>query len=217
MRKMLSLLIVLLVVSLSYVAYGASPESYLPLQAGMVWEFQHKVLDLKTQKQVDAAKSIKKNFPPMELKVTKVTPQEFSFYHPKDTLKHEIKYFITKESSGFLVFARQSKENKEPKIIDSKFYVLKFPLDKGSTWKQNLKDLTVDNIIEGTDSTVQVPAGTFNNCLLLKKLYFEKGDAKKPVQESLFWFAPGVGNVKVVIKNSKENKEIIQELVSFKK
>jgi hypothetical protein len=37
------------------------------------------------------------------------------------------------------------------------------------------------------------------------------------VKETDFWFAPEVGNVKVVIKHPQENKEIVQELVSFKK
>ena len=124
MRKMLSLLVILLVVGLSYVVYGASPESYMPLKEGMVWEFQHKVIDLKTKKQVDEAKSIKKNLPPMDIKGTKVTPQLFSFYKPKNVLQNEIKYFIRKEPSGFSVFARQSKsllfEDTMPNIKSAK-------------------------------------------------------------------------------------------------
>ena len=217
MRKMLSLLVILLVVGLSYVVYGASPESYMPLKEGMVWEFQHKVIDLKTKKQVDEAKSTKKILPPVDIKGTKVTPQLFSFYKPKNVLQNEIKYFISKEPSGFSVFARQSKKDKAPKIIDKKFYVLKSPLDKGASWKHDLKNFTVNNIIESTSADVQVPAGTFKNCLLIKKLYFKKYDVKKHFQESFFWFAPGVGNVKVVMKNFEKNREVTQELVSLKK
>ena len=217
MRKMLSLLVILLVVGLSYVVYGASPESYMPLKEGMVWEFQYKVIDLKTKNQVDEAKSTKKILPPVDIKGTKVTPQLFSFYKPKNVLQNESKYFIRKEPSGFSVFARQSKKDKVPKIIDKKFYVLKFPLTKGASWKHDLKNFTVNIIIESSNADVQVPAGTFKNCLLIKKLYFNKGDVKKPTQESLFWFAPGVGNVKVVRKNFEKNREVTQELVSFKK
>lgn len=73
------------------------------------------------------------------------------------------------------------------------------------------------NTIESTDATVQVPAGTFINCLLVKKLYFSQKDPDNSVQEALFWFAPDVGNVKVVIKNPPQHKEIVQELVSFQK
>jgi hypothetical protein len=217
MRKLFSLLVSLLIVGLSSWVYGASPETYSPLKEGMVWEFQHKFLDLKTNEQIGVAKSTKENLAPVELKGNKVIPQIFSFYQPATVLKQKTKSFIAKDSSGYYVFASESLEDKEPKILAEKFYILKFPLTKGASWKQQAEGLLLHNTIESTDATVQVPAGTFINCLLVKKLYFSQKDPDNAVQEALFWFAPDVGNVKVVIKNPPQHKEIVQELVSFQK
>jgi hypothetical protein len=216
MRKQFSLLASLFILGLSSWVHGASPENYLPLKEGMVWEFQHKFLDLKAQDQIGVAKSIKENLAPVTLKGIRVIPQIFSFYQPATVLKQKTKSFIVKDSNGFYVFARQSLNDKEPKIIPEKFYILKFPLTKGASWKQTAEGLLLENTVESTGATVQVPAGTFINCLLVKKLYFNPKDPQKPVQEASFWFAPGVGNVKVVIKNPAHNKEIVQELVSYK-
>jgi hypothetical protein len=215
--KKIILLAFLFICCINGWVWGESPESYLPLQEGLTWEFQQTILDLKTQKQVAAAKSIKENLAPTELQGVKVIPQVFSFYQPANQLKQKTKSFIVQDASGFHVVARQSLNEPKPSFIPEKFYILKFPLTKGASWEQPVKGLIIKNTIEGRNETVQVPAGTFRHCLLVKKLYFHKKDPKSPVQEGLFWFAPEVGNVKVVIKNSPENKEIIQELVSFKK
>ena len=217
MRKLLSFLTISFVLGFSLCSLGASPDSYLPLTEGIVWEFQHKFLDLKTKDQIGVAKSIKENLAPVELKGTRVIPQIFSFYQPATVLKQKTKSFITEDSSGFYVFANESLKDKEPKILAEKFYLLRFPLTKGSSWKQQSEGLLLHNTIESTDETVKVPAGTFINCLLVKKLYFHQKDSDKPVQEALFWFAPDVDNIKVVIKNQPENKEIVQELISFQK
>jgi hypothetical protein len=208
---------VFFILSLSLSSVGASQDNYLPLTEGMVWEFQHTVLDLKTQKQVAAAKSIKENLAPTALQGVRAVPQVFSFYQPAGQLKQKTKSFIVQDASGFHVVARQSLNEAKPTFIPGKFYILKFPLTKGASWIQTAGGLTIKNTVESRDETVQVPAGTFKHCLLVKKLYFHQKDPAHAVQEGLFWFAPDVGNVKVVIKNSSENKEIIQELVSYKK
>jgi hypothetical protein len=197
--------------------WGASPESYFPLQEGLVWKFQHTLLDLKTKKQIGAANSVKENLAPLELQGVKVVPQIYSFYQPPDTLKQKIKSFIGRDASGFYVVARQFLNEPKPTFLPEKFYILKFPLTKGAAWKQRAPGLLIHNTVEDTAATVQVPAGTFRNCLVVKKVYYHEKGPQHAVQEGLFWFAPGVGNVKVVRKNTPENKEIIQELVSFTK
>ena len=215
--KKVTLLTFLFIWAVSGWAWGASPESYLPLKEGMTWEYQNKFIDLKTKDQVGSGKAVKKNLAPMELQGTRAVPQVFSFYQPDDVLKQESRSFIVKDAAGFYVFARQSASDKEPKIIGEKYYILKFPLTKGATWKQEAEGLILQDTIESSDATIQVPAGTFTNCLMVKKLFFNPKSPKTPLQEALFWFAPEVGNVKVVIKNLQENKELVQELVSFKK
>lgn len=210
-------LIVLFILGLAGWVRGAAPESYFPLQEGVVWEFQHTLLDLKTDKQIGAAKAVKENLAPKELKGLRVVPQIFSFYQPADTLKQKTKSFIAADASGFYVVAHQSLNEAEPTFLKEKFYILKFPLTKGASWQQAAPGLIIHSTVEDTGATVRVPAGTFENCLLIKKRYFHPKDPQNAVQEGRFWFAPGVGNVKVVRKNTPENKEIIQELVSFTK
>lgn len=217
MRKLLLCITVFSILSLSTWGFGAFQDSYLPLTEGMSWEFQHKFLDLKTKAQVGEAKSIKENLAPVELNGIGVIPQVFSFYQPTAILKHKTTSFIFRDSSGFHVVAKQSLNEQKPEPITEKFYILKFPLIKGASWTQHAEGLIISNTIESSDASVVVPAGTFKDCLLVKKLYFNKNDPKRAIQEGLFWFAPNVGNVKIVIKNPPENKEIVQELVSFKK
>jgi hypothetical protein len=183
----------------------------------MTWEYQNKFLDLKSKEQGIAGKAIKRNLASMDLQGTKVVPQVFSFYQPAETLRQETKSFIVKDGAGFFVFARQSSNDKEPQIMAGKYYILKFPLTKGASWKQEAEGFILQDTVESTDASVQVPAGTFNNCLLVKKLYFSPKNPSTLLQEATFWFAPDVGNVKVVIKQLQENKELVQELVSFKK
>ena len=198
-------------------ALGASPESYVPLKEGMVWEYQNKFFDLKSKSEVGASKATKKNLAPMELQGTKVVPQVFSFSKSEEASKQETRSFIAQDTAGIFVFARQGANDTAPKIIGEKYYILKFPLTRGASWRQEAEGFILQDTIESTDASVQVPAGTFNNCLLVKKLFFNLKDPNTPLQEALFWFAPDVGNVKVVIKQLKENREMVQELVSVKK
>lgn len=217
MKTTLSLLTILVVLGLKGLGQAASPESYLPLQEGMVWEFRHTYVDLKNKEELTKAKSIKKNLAPTEAKGVKVYPQLFSFYQPENILKQETKSFIAKDDHGFYVYARQGKDEKEPAVLEETFYILKYPLQKGTSWKQKAEGMLLHNSIEDTKATVKVPAGTFQNCLLLKKLAFQREGDKEPIHETLFWFAPGVGNVKVITKMLDRQRELTQELVSFKK
>jgi hypothetical protein len=216
MKKMLPFLTILCILALSLTARGADPESYFPLKEGMAWEFQHKYYDLKSKKQIGAAKSIKKNSAPIQLKGINVTPQVFSFYQPENVLKQEATSFILKDATGYHVFARQSNKDKEP-IIQEKYYILKFPLTKGASWQQKVEGFIVHDTIESVNAEVAVPAGNFSNCLMIKKLYFDPKDPKTAQQEVHLWFAPDMGNVKVITRHPQRNVEIVQELVSVKK
>jgi len=217
MKKVLASFSIFFVIGLCSVVLGASPDSYFPLKAGMGWEYQYKVLDLTSKNQIGTGKALKKNLGAVELQGTKVVPQVFSFYEPATVLKQVTTSYVAKDAAGFYVLARKATNDKEPKILSNKYYVLKFPLTKGASWKQHVEGFILQDTVEATDASVQVPAGTFHNCLMVKKLYFNPKSPNAPVKETVFWFAPGVGNVKVVIKHPQEKKEIVQELVSLKK
>jgi hypothetical protein len=217
MKKILTLATAFLFMGLCVWAHGASPESYLPLKDGLVWEYQNKFIDLKTNTQVGSAKAVKKNLPAVNLQGVSTVPQVFTSMPSGGGAQQESKSFIVKDANGFYVFARQTANDREPKIMPQKYYILKFPLTKGASWQQEMEGFVLRDTIEATDASVQVPAGTFTNCLMIKRVYFNPRDLKTPIQEAGFWFAPEVGNVKVDIKHLKENKEMVQELVSFKK
>jgi hypothetical protein len=216
MKKMLPFLTLFFIFGLNLWGFGAASESYLPLTEGMVWEFQHKIFDLKSKDQIGSGKSIKKNLAPIQLRGINVIPQVFSFYQPDNVLKQETKSFLRKDDNGIYVFARQSTNNNQPNIQE-KYYILRFPISKGASWQQEAEGFILQDTVESIDASVQVPGGKFNNCLVVKKLYIDPKDPGKPVQEVVFWFAPDVGNVKVITRHPQRNIEIVQELVSFKK
>ncbi len=216
MKKMLPFLTLFFIFGLSLWGFGATVENYLPLKEGMVWEFQHKMFDLKSKDQIDSGKSIKKNLAQMQLRGMKVIPQIYSFFQQNNVLKQETKSFLVQDDKGIFVFARQSAKDNEP-TIQEKYYILKFPISKGASWQQEAEGLILRDTIESIDASVQVPAGSFNNCLVMKKLYIDPKNPEKTVQESVFWFAPDVGNVKVITRHPQRNMEIVQDLVSVKK
>jgi len=218
MKKTIPFLTIFMVLGIYSFVLGAPPGSlYFPMKDGLEWEYQYKVMDLKSLNQIGSGKSIKKNLTPMDLKGTNVVPQVYSFYEPANVLKQETTSYVAKDANGFYVLARKGTGDKEPKILPQKYYVLKFPLTKGASWKQEVEGFILQDTVVSTDASVQVPAGSFSNCLMIKKVYFNPKNPNTPVKETDFWFAPDVGNVKVVIKNPQEDKEIVQELVSFKK
>jgi hypothetical protein len=215
--KKITLPVILCILGISVWAWSAPPDSYFPLKDGLGWEYRYKIMDLTSKNQIGAGKALKKNLAPLKLKGVQAVPQVFSFYEPADVLKQETTSYIAQDAAGFYVVARKTANDKEPKLLPENYYVLKFPFAKGTSWKQEVEGFILQDTIESDNASVQVPAGTFNNCLMVKKVYFHPQNPTTPVKETDFWFAPEVGNIKVVIKLPQEKKEIVQELVSFKK
>jgi hypothetical protein len=87
--------------------------------------------------------------------------------------------------------------------------ILKTPLDTGVTW------MTGDykKVVESNNETIQVTAGTFANCLKIRTNRKIDGEM---VYEETAWYAPGVGEVKVIIAYPLEHKQIIIQLISVK-
>jgi len=217
MKKNRGVLAVLVVLGFSLGSYAATLESFVPLTEGMVWEYQIKFFDPKAAQQPAEAKAVKKNLAPRELKGIKVVPQVFSFFQPVHSLKQETTSFIVQEAEGSVVVARQGQQDPEPKFSKEKFYIVKGPLQKGASWDQRQGEVLLRTTVADTQAIVTVPAGTFHHCLVLKKVSFKPGNEPKPLHEAWYWFAPGVGHVKVVTKLLDTQREHTQELVSYKK
>jgi hypothetical protein len=86
---------------------------------------------------------------------------------------------------------------------------------------------TLTSTIESIDETVTVSAGTFKGCVKVKgsgnaqKKLGILGDAKINV-EHYNWFAPGIGTIKSIVKESSNHMmvgsvERAMELEAFKK
>jgi hypothetical protein len=206
---------------------GKESDSYYPLNEGQTWEYQRSGGSMLgpggTQKIVIT------NLPERELAGKKVTPRKI------DIGGMSAFSFILEDSNGICVFASQKPSVPEPKIEPNPSYILRNPVKAGTTWQEQdwtrlLQEnipLTLTSTIEGTDETVTVPAGTFKNCVKVKcsgnaqkRLGFF-GDAQITV-EQYTWFAPGVGMIKSMIKESSNHMmvgsgEMALQLESFKK
>ena len=64
--------------------------------------------------------------------------------------------------------------------------IIKLPLKVGTKWESQGNQCEITDI----DATVTVPAGTFENCIIIKKIYKESGAS------SNFYYCKGVGLVK---------------------
>lgn len=207
--------------SLALLLAGATPlkaaslETYLPLKEGLTWEFRHQFVATGDHTPQAEARAVKKNLAPTEVQGLKVYPQIFTYHPPGQGEKQETTSYIAADTQGYYVLARKTQKDREPRILPEKFYILKQPLQKGAVWVQKAEGAILHHLLQETQARVTVPAGTFTDCLLIKRLVFESEKDQTPTSEMYFWFAPGVGNVKVVTKLPGQKRELIQELVRF--
>jgi hypothetical protein len=100
--------------------------------------------------------------------------------------------------------------------------VLKFPMGVGSTWTENYTQTedgqTVDITAENTvlaEGRVRVPAGAFNNGILLQNKVTVTSGRQSTVTWDYIWFVPGVGRVAEIISQPGEKKEVFHSARSF--
>lgn len=95
-------------------------------------------------------------------------------------------------------------------------YLLKYPLQVGNRWLSVVGVTEVERYqIVSTKRTVQVPAGTYTNCIVVSS---QKKVGRQDTLESLFYFAPQIGFVKIAIALERNGQKIPQwtyELLSF--
>ncbi|MBI4795319.1 MAG: hypothetical protein HY790_05695 [Deltaproteobacteria bacterium] len=218
MKKLLIIAAVLLFFLLPGAScFGEPAESYYPLKEGMTW-----VYSISSNKP-GAQKITVTNLAPRELQGKSVTPRKWEVV---GGVKY---YFIAKDDSGVYRYAEQKGETGEPQIITPKVYYLKNPVDVGTTWDTTTKmgedDLKVNITVESIGEKVQVPAGTYKNCVKLKhegKVSKEGGGAALSLT-AYEWYAAEVGLVKSMftakqsIKGKAEAADsITHQLESFK-
>ena len=196
--------------------WGASADGYYPLKEGMSWVYS------VTSNKPGAQKITVTNLAPRELQGKSVTPRKWEV---AGGVKH---YFIAKDDAGVYRYAEQKGETGEPQIITPPVYYLKNPVDVGTNWDTTTKmgegDLKVNITVESIQEKVQVPAGSYKECVKLK--HEGKMETKEGGSLSLTayeWYAPGVGLVKSMftVKQTIKGKadaadSITHQLESFK-
>jgi hypothetical protein len=197
----------------------SSSKDYFPLNEGRIWEYQ---FFLKTGEDWHlgpiskmSGERILTNFPQRELKGEKVTPQQV-----EDKVRgssHISFWFYIEDQSGVYEFAHQKPGQIQPKIAHD--FIIKYPIKIGNSWQETETSefepeisISVESTIESINEVVTVPAGTFEDCLKIKTVGFAEKDIKGewlPKQtvridrEWYKWFAPGIGIIKVIVKEEK--------------
>lgn len=100
--------------------------------------------------------------------------------------------------------------------------VLKFPMGVGSTWTENYTqtedgksvDITAENTVLA-EGRVRVPAGAFNNGILLQNKVTVTSGRQSTVTWDYIWFVPGVGRVAEIISQPGEKKDVFHTARSF--
>lgn len=183
--------------------WGETAENYYPLKEGMTW-----VYGVSSNKP-GVQKITVTNLAPRELQGKTVNPRKWEV---GGGVRY---YFVARDDVGVYRYGEQKGEKGEPQVIKPKVYYLKNPVDVGTYWdiaaKMGEDDLKVNITVEDIRDTVQVPAGTYANCVKLKHeggVKAKKGGGAGLSLTAFEWYAPKVGLVKSMftIKKSAKGK-----------
>jgi hypothetical protein len=86
------------------------------------------------------------------------------------------------------------------------YFLIQLPLEEGNTWQDPL-DPDITLTITSMTATTVVPAGTFNNCLVVEDRLVEAG---QPDDVITSWYARDVGLVR---EENRVGAELVSELV----
>ncbi len=217
MRFAINILCIHFLVLVVLLGCSKGGESYYPLKEGITWEYHTSFRSEGTYvaEKSETKKVVITNFAQRELKGKTVTPQKM------DIEGRILFCFIIEDSNGIYTFALQPSGAVEPVIAPFPAYKIKYPIKVGTTWDAGIK-LTIESI----DEVVTVSAGTFKGCVKIKGIGAIKKDFGDPIgvanirSEIYDWYAPGVGLIKEIIKDTSDNvgsSETTMQLESFKK
>jgi hypothetical protein len=186
--------------------------SYFPLKEGMRWEYT------VTSDQGGMKNLLITNLAPREVHGTTVTPRKWGLGGAT------VIELMKKDDTGIYRYAEQPGEQAPPSLITPMECHLKFPLALNSSWNMSTKvgdsNLTLSLTIESVSDEVQVPAGTFKDCLKIKQVGDNNAGTAVIGYE---WYAPKVGVVKSMVSIKQQTKEgkkasehRVYQLVSFK-
>jgi hypothetical protein len=201
-------------------ACGVKPAEYFPLKEGYVWTYS--LGDAGRLRTVE-------NFAVRTMDKKKVVPQKI------DERGRTSFSFIAQEKNGVYEYAVQPAGSTSPRVAETPRCILKYPLRGGTSWQEDASlsvllesvPYTMTYTIQKKKETLTVPAGTFENCIkvsgsgLVEKDRGVLGALKVAVSQEI-WYAPGVGMVRSIRKESGNHvlagqSESVIQLESFKK
>lgn len=202
MKKPLILVATLLFFLMSGAScFGEPAASYYPLKEGMAWVYS------VSSSKPGVQKITVTNLAPRELQGKSVIPRKWEV---GGGVKY---YFIAKDDKGVYRYGEQRSDVEKPKIITPQVYYLTNPVDVGTTWdiatKMGEDDLRVNVTVESVQEKVQVPAGTYKDCVKLKHegaVQAKEGDGVGLSLTAYEWYAPEVGLVKSMFTIKKSAK-----------
>lgn len=211
-------------------------DDYFPLNQGLRWEYQ---LTIEHPERLDTKQLVIESRGETQFKEQLVSIRQTS---------DGTDYYIARQADGFYRVAKRSLVESKPQLDATPRLVLPLPISqaKGKTWSAISQPYLIERVFEGMDvmtadmlqfpmiytvlsldETVELPAGSFNHCVLVEgqtdlSLYTDArtGNSMVPIT-TREWYAPGVGLVKLereeplntdVYKGGK----IVMELVKFK-
>jgi len=217
LRIPVSLIVLLLLAACS----GNTQPRYFPLEQGISWRYdvQSTTMDgTETQKYVIQAGE-PRNWQGETLPVRVTLAGSRLFYRVND--------------QGVFRVATQRPDAKQPTAVsEERRTVLRYPLEPGTSWQETSETMALyrtgppqrseyhikvpvklEYTIEATNDTVKVPAGRFQDCLRVRaegtKRQYDAGNYVGRTDitvEQTDWYAPGVGLVKSVRKESTSSK-----------
>ena len=203
-----------------------------PMKAGAVWEYQI----IRSQKPPQYnMRAVLTNLPQRRVKGTMVTPQRLVVQGGKPGTRIK-SYLLAENASGLFGFME---DNRTRTGFSPTYYVMKNPMQAGTTWESEIGELWLDesigrlqrivHTVESTNDTITTKAGTFEGCVKIRvniylkprgrsdsaplNMFLELSSSSHGIDtgiESYQWFAPGVGMVKATYRQGNQESATVQ-------
>lgn len=195
--------------------------TYFPLEPGTYWRYK---IESTTMDGTETKKFVVQATQPRKWRDEKI---------PVRTTLAGTHLFYEYNEQGVYRVATQRNDQQAPSAVpDNRRTVLQYPLKPGTSWTEMTETnalyrtgppqrseywihapVPLTYVIEATDDSVKVPAGRFENCLRVRATgktpnydagnYIGRTDI---IVEKTDWYAPGVGLVKSVRKETTTGK-----------
>lgn len=214
--KKLSVWAVVPVVFFCLSAFALAEMPYYPMMPGISSKYRVKVAKDVTNDARSFNTSITAVITRMgaeTLAGKKVTPEKYEVAGEFASLS-----FVTEDTTGVYYVGTQQAKEPEPEISKNMQYLIKYPAEVGTTWKQDSVEFDMLNgdkklpvqleaRIESKNEVVSVPAGTFANCLKVHMTGTTRGHGEYShlrfqIDKDL-WYAPGIGMIQVIQKEAR--------------